>query len=232
MRRIFGAHGLAALLLSVGCAAPSVAAAQVAVSGQDRSLALACNGAPATIRGDDNHVSLAGQCRFLRIEGSRNAVNVELGSPGTVQITGDYNQVVYAPGGRPPVTTLHGYYNEVVPGPTGAVPGSLVLDGTLGQRDVPCRGLDIVIRESEARYVLRGGCRSVTIEGRRDTVAAELLPSARLVISGTGVVVNYALVADGPPPVVVVTAPGARATHLVRYGESALVLPTATTLPR
>lgn len=223
--------GLALLPMAVVLAACGVmsrpATAQVTLADMGRITTLACLGQDAAVRGNANHVNFVGPCRSLRVEGSRNVVEIDLGRTGTVRVVGDYNHVAYAPPAPPPVTTLRGYYNEVVPAPLGTVPGTLVLDGSLGERDVSCRGLDVVIRESEARYVLRGGCRSVTVEGRSDTVAAELLPAARLVIGGVGVVVNYVLVAEGAPPMVVVTAPGARATHLARFGESALVLPAA-----
>ncbi len=223
--------GPLALLLSA-CWMPRPAAAQVVIADQVGSTAAACLGRDATVRGTANQVTLAGPCRSLRIEGSRNVVSVDLARGAPVSVTGDYNQVVYAPPGPPPVTTLKGYWNQVVPGPLPPNPGTLVLDGTLGRRDVPCGGLDVIIRESDARYVLRGGCRSVTVQGRDNTIAAELLPAARLVIAGSGVVVNYILTAQGAPPVVVVTAPGARATHLARFGESALLLPTGAAAPR
>lgn len=222
--------------LLAGLAASRASLAQTVLASGGHSATLVCAGQDAAVRGDANHVTFVGPCRTLRIDGNRNVVAIELGRPGTVHATGDYNQVVYTPAARPPVTTLLGYYNQVVPGPlttpADASPGTLLLDGTLGQRDMPCGGLDVVIRESNARYVLRGGCRSVTVQGMGDVIAAELMPSARLVIGGTGVVVNYVLVAQGAPPTVQVTALGARATHIARFGETAFVLPTSPGLPR
>jgi hypothetical protein len=212
----------------LGAGPARAADAPVLLVDHDRTVALACGGRDAAVNGGGNHVTLIGPCRTLRIEGDRNVISVDLGRAATIRITGDYNQVIYAPAVPPPLTTLRGYYNQVVPGPIAPTPETLVLDGALGRRDVACDGLDVLIRESWARYVLRGGCRSVTVAGGNDTIAAELLPSARLVIGGTGVVVNYVLTAQGAPPTVVVTARGARATHIARFGESALMLPTAS----
>ena len=215
-------------------AAPAFAAsarAEVLTTGAGRTLSVACAGKPAAIEGNANNITLVGPCSSLRIEGSRNVVSVDLARAGSVTVTGDYNQVIYAPAVPPPLTTLRGYYNQVVPGPIAPTPNTLVLDGALGRRDVACGGLDVVIRESDVRYVLRGGCRSVTVQGRNDIIAAELLPSARLVIGGVGVVVNYVLVGQGPPPAVVVTVHGARATHIARFGDSELTLPTTNALP-
>jgi hypothetical protein len=74
--------------------------------------------------------------------------------------------------------------------------------------------------------VLRGGCRSVTVEGRFDRITAELLPGAAVSIGGAAVLLNYVLVAQGPPPVVRTTLPGLQATQIQHFGESQLALPT------
>ena len=219
---------LLAALAVAGCVGRP-ATAPVVLSDQGAIHAASCAGREAVVRGDANTVTLTDQCRSLRLEGDRNVVFVDLARGGMVRVTGDYNHVVYTPPGPPPVATLLGYWNEVAPGPQSLVPGALVLNGQQGRRDVACDGRDVVIRESQARYVLRGGCRSLAVEGRDDTIGAELMPGARLSIGGSNVVVNYVLTAQGPPPVVRVAAPGNRATHLVRYGDSAFVLPSSVT---
>jgi len=76
--------------------------------------------------------------------------------------------------------------------------------------------------------VLRGGCRSLTVEGQYDRITAELLPGAPVAISGVAVLLNYALVGEGPPPAVRTTVPGLGATQIQHFGSVQLTLPTVS----
>ena len=214
----------AMLGLALFFAAPAHAEALVRDSG--RVVAVTCAGQDAVVRGSGNRITFTGPCHSLRVAGDANVVELALAPGAAVSVTGDTNAVYYAPAAPPPLTTLRGYYNDVRPGPAPAAPVALLLDGRDGHRDVRCDGRDVTIAESQARYVLRGGCRSLTVTGERDSVAAELLPSARIVVGGAGVAVNYVLVGDGPPPSVSVTSAALQATHLSRTGETSLRLPT------
>lgn len=103
----------------------------------------------------------------------------------------------------------------------------IVVGPYAGGVPIVCTGRDVVIRADNIAVVLRGGCRSVAVNGGRVTVTAELEPGATLWLGSAGVVVNYALVGRGPPPVVRLTAFGLHATHIERLGEAALSLPVS-----
>ncbi len=111
-----------------------------------------------------------------------------------------------------------------VPPPIPPTP-PIVVGPYAGGVPIVCTARDVAIRADNIAVVLRGGCRSVSVDGGRVTVTAELEPGATLWLGSAGVVVNYALVGRGPPPVVRLTAAGLHATHIERLGEAALSLP-------
>ena len=115
----------------------------------------------------------------------------------------------------------------VLPPPVPPAPLMVVGPEAAGQ-EIGCGGRDVLVRADAISVVLRGGCRSLRVEGGRVTVTAELMPGASLRIGSAGVVVNYALVGFGPPPVVRLTRAGLHASHLERLGETALSLPVST----
>lgn len=224
------------LLLAGLCALPTAGAiaepARLAASGV-RAI-IGCPGGGASVAGSGNDVTVSGHCTSLDVTGSDNLVSIDLGPGGVARIDGDRNRVVFT-GPQAPEAVTHGAYNVVLPilapslatGPAAVTPaGPLLLDPTSPSFDVSCANRDVVIQGNGQRYVLRGGCRSVTVRGRLDTITAELLPGAPIAIGGDGVLLNYVLVGDGPAPVVRVTAPGLQAKQIQHYGESSLALTT------
>lgn len=91
--------------------------------------------------------------------------------------------------------------------PRPAVPdsGTILLSGDGQDRDADCAGRNVMIEGSDGRFLLRGGCRSVTVIGHDDTIAAELGPGARIAIGGDGVMLRYTQLEPGPPPIVSIT---------------------------
>ena len=195
-----------------------------------------CAGGDAQVVGNATSVAIAGSCRTLGVFGSGNAVVVDLRPGAVVQVTGDRNRVVYRPASGAPSVAVSGADDVVQPATAAELAslppgGPLVIPAGALSGSFGCAGRDVVIHASYARYDLRGGCRSVTVDGTSTTVRAELEPGASLSVGAAGVAINYVLVADGPPPSVLVTAPGERATHLQRNGDSLLQLPTERAHP-
>ena len=207
------------------------ARAQLVIRGDGGGVAHDCAGADAQLVANASRVSIAGSCRTLGVFGSGNTVLVDLQPGAVVQITGDRNRVAYRPASGAPTVTVTGHDDVVQPATTAELAelplaGPLVIPAGALSGSFGCGGRDVVIHASYSRYELLGGCRSVTVDGTSTTVVAELVPGAALAVGAAGVAINYALVADGPPPSVRVTARGERATHLQRNGDSMLQLPT------
>ena len=208
------------------------ARAQVVFSGTDRAATLDCRGGAAIVQGSGNRLSIGAACRSLRIAGSGNVVAVDLLPGGPVDVAGDGNRVLYRFAAGPPRAQTSGADNQVLPDPRAGSFAAvlqplppLVVDAA-SATDLPCGGRDVLIRGSGLRIVLRGGCRSLTVQGSSDGITAELLPGAPVAIGGAAVILNYVLVVDGPAPVVRVSAAGLKATQIQHYGESSLSLPT------
>ncbi len=231
--RVAVALVLLALAHGPAQAAPPQAAPPDRLVASGSRTVLGCPAGAVQVSGSGNRVTVAGRCRSLEVAGSDNEVAIDLLPGAVARIDGDRNRIVFA-GTRAPEAVTHGAFNLVVPQPpdvavaaVAAVPEPpVLLDPGSPSFDVSCRDRDVVISGDFQRYVLRGGCRSVTVRGQSDTITAELQPGALLAIGGAGVLLNYVLVADGPAPVVRVTAPGLRAKHIQHFGGSALTLAT------
>lgn len=220
----------AALTAAVPLLAPP-ARAQVVFTGDGAAVSLDCRGGKALVRGSQNRLSISGSCRSLTISGSQNTVAISLTPGAPVQVSGDGNRVLYQYTAGPPKSETNGAANQVLPDTRPpslatvlAPPPLLVVDGS-SPVDLNCAGRDVLLDGVGLRTVLRGGCRSLRIEGRSNMITAELLPGAQVVIGGPAVILNYVLVAEGPAPNVRVT-PGLRATQIQHFGESQLSLPT------
>ena len=98
--------------------------------------------------------------------------------------------------------------------PPGRGAGTLLLPGDGVTAALDCTGRNVMIEGNDVRYTLRGGCRSVTVQGHRNMVQAELQPGSRIAIGGDGDTVHYALTRPGPPPLISVTGAASRALAL------------------
>lgn len=230
---------LAAVLLTAWLQAGAGRAEAVAGSG--RIVLAECEGEDASVTGSGNLVVFHGTCPMLLVAGSSNLVEVDLLPGGTIEITGAANHVLYAPVEPRPVIYQQGGSNTVEAGtngaasaalapalpdlpppapdlvlamhlPAGAPAGAIVLDGDGQDIEVSCAARDVLIHGSGGHFRLRGGCRSVTVQGRDDRIEAELAAGGRIAIGGDAVTLVYTLVGDGAPAVVSVSGARSQAT--------------------
>ena len=52
-----------------------------------------CDGRPIDIAGDRNDMTLTGPCQFVRVSGAHNDIYIDVTAHGTIEITGDHNDV-------------------------------------------------------------------------------------------------------------------------------------------
>lgn len=232
-------------LVAAPAVLPARARADAMVNGNRRTEMLDCNGTDAQVNGNNNRLVFHGACRTLRVNGGGNVVEVDLLPGGTVSIAGDSNRVLYAPIEPGPAVTSQGSGNQVSAGTQGEASAALapalpdappapatlpktqvapvaivVLDGEGQDRDIDCTGRNVLIHGSDGRFVLRGGCRGITVQGRANRIQAELTPGAHVAIDGDAVTLNYTLTSDGPPPVVSVNGANGQLTHYSHSSSS------------
>ncbi|MDA8248488.1 MAG: hypothetical protein M0Z28_04860 [Rhodospirillales bacterium] len=172
-------------------------------------------------------------------DGAGNRVEVDPVPGGRLRVSGDRNEVLYAPIAPGPVLAMEGTDNSVAAGGDGAasavlappvpleppppatVPpparadlGTMVVRGDAVSRTIDCTGRNVLIEGNESSFTLRGGCRSVTVLGHADTVLAELQPGARIAIGGDAVTLRYRLTGGGPAPIISVTGSNSRALQV------------------
>jgi hypothetical protein len=224
--------------------------AQPVVNGGGRTEMLDCAGGDAQVNGDANRLVFHGDCRNLRVNGASNIVEIDLTPGGSIVVAGAGNQVLYTPIEPGPSVSEQGVGNVVQAGTHGAasaalapeVPpaplppptmtpppppgaGTLILTGNGVLQEANCAGRNVVIQGSGGRYTLRGGCRSVTVDGSRMAIEAELEPGARIAIGGDAVTLNYVLTAPGTAALVSVSGAGSQATHIEHFGETTATVP-------
>lgn len=100
--------------------------------------------------------------------------------------------------------------------PTGAplvIPpsGPIVLGGDDQTRDLDCTGRDVQIEGNGGVFTLRGGCRSLAIQGNGEQVKAELMPGVPLTVQGDNDLVTYTVHGGGADPSVWVNGKGSAA---------------------
>jgi len=84
----------------------------------------------------------------------------------------------------------------IPPAQTGPA-ATIVLAGAPPAGAVACADRNVVIEASDGDFTLRGGCRSLTVQGHADHVQAELRPGAHVAIGGDRVAVRYTLAPAG-----------------------------------
>lgn len=238
-------------------ALPMAAEAQVAtLTGNGLTQPLACGGGAADITGSGNSVLVRGACTALDILGNGNHVSADLAPGARVRVQGDNDHVLYrvVGGTAGPVVTVTGQNSAVSaslaaetdaatapssaatmpPPPPPASRGTLTLRGDIAAGTVDCTGKDVRIIANGGRFGLRGGCRSLRVEGDNDAVQAELAPGSPIELDGSGDVVAFLLTAPGPAPVVAAAGPGSRAYRVARLpgAATAEVGPGGIVMPR
>jgi hypothetical protein len=99
MRRGIVLGGFVSIALA-GAAAPAPGQSSLDVSGNNQSINANCGGGTARISGNGNRVTLRGPCSVLDLNGSFNAVAVEMAPEGRIRVLGDANRVMWrSPGG-------------------------------------------------------------------------------------------------------------------------------------
>ena len=233
------ATGRILLAAAIALGMPGLARADAVLRASHRTELIDCAGAPAVVEGDGNRVVFHGNCASLRLDGNANQVEIDLVPGGSLRVTGEGNDVRYAPTVPGPVVAAVGTGNSIAAGTGGpasaalapAVPaappppptlapparaeaGTLLLRGDGLRRRADCAGRNVLIEGNDGHFALTGGCRSVTVQGQGDVVQAELQPGGRIAIGGNGVTLHYRLTRNGPPPVISVTGSNSVA-HLV-----------------
>ena len=112
---------------------------------------------------------------------------------------------------RPPAALAFPLAPSPAPVPVVVPTGPLILRGDDQERAESCAGRDTVIEGHRGNYVLRGGCRSLTVRGDLIVVQVELVPRAQVMVDGNGTAVHWVLVGRGPSPTVTIRGDGSRA---------------------
>lgn len=179
------------------------------IEGNHNTIVLAGSCRGLRLNGVANHVTIdLHDGAAVRIEGSANQViyRVKMGAPSVVALGPD--NAVRADSVAPPVpVSLPTPPSQPAPpivAPASQAPplvapasqaGALELAGDDQYRSAVCTGRDVIIHGLRSAYVLRGGCRSITVQGDLVTIQAEVVPGTRIAIDGAGTVVAWAMVA-------------------------------------
>ncbi len=213
------------VLLAGPALAQTDADAPVLVQAETQTVSAACAGRGARIEGNHNKVTLDGPCRSLRLLGGENTVSLTLAPDASIRVEGSGNRVTYvAPGAAPKIEALGDDNVVQAAAPVVSQPpeapavetGVLDLSGDGQSLATECAGRDVTIHGTCSLYVLRGGCRSLTVDGSLDIVQAEMAPGAKITVDGHGITVSWALADRGRVPVTAV------------HGEANLVQHTGT----
>lgn len=167
----------------------------------------------------------------IRVEGSGNRVAYRTqGAAPSVVALGPENDVAAEPMDAP--TRLRAA--EPASGPAAVAPqpspagkpvaspaasrpasgGPLLLAGDDEQRLQECDGRDVRVSGSRSAYILRGGCKSVTLHGDLLTVQAEMAPGARIAVTGQGSIVSWTVMGKGRAPTATVHGDGSRVQRM------------------
>ena len=208
-----------AAVLALQMPSPALADATppLLLQAEAQTLKPVCTGRDLQIEGNHNVIKPFGRCLSLLVKGVANQVDLDLGAGATIRVEGGDNQVTYrAPAAA--LTTLLGTNNTAVPqlAPPVEPEATLALTGDDQALATDCTGRAVTVQGTRALYVLRGGCKSLTIRGDLVTVQAEVLPNAPITVTGHGNRVGWALDHPGHPPT---AAMHGEANHVERLTE-------------
>ncbi len=198
----------------------------VTVRAEAQTLSVDCAGQDAEIGGNRNTVTFTGACRSLTLRGDANRVAIALASGARLDVEGNGNTIRYsvAGGGQEPAVRVSGSNTDLAAtGPTAPQPPSsdpVRLTGDNQRLAVDCSGRDVDIQGNRARYVLRGGCKSLSVHGEGNTVQAELQPLAKVVIEGNATVLTYSVTGGGGDADITVRGTDSRAVRAASLGAA------------
>ena len=205
------------LALVFCCFALPAFAQQGELRGEGLSQTIDCGGDDARLEGNGNRVTFRGPCRGLDLRGEGNRVEIELAPGAPIRVEGNGNHVRYHnANGQTPEISIRGEQDQVTAGSPGrpfptvssAGPEPLYLTGNGQNRDVDCAGRDVRIEGSGGAITLRGGCRSLSVQGNGVEVHADLAPEARVAVQGNGDMVTYRMTGAGGGPDISVSGRG------------------------
>ena len=118
---------LAAVGLAAACTPTAEEARPVQQSGfmvynaNGARQAIACDSLPIQLNGNHTSIRLTGACRFVRVAGKHNDIAVDVAPGGTIEITGQHNDVSWRQvrPGPAPLLLDHGPSNSFHPGGAG-----------------------------------------------------------------------------------------------------------------
>lgn len=174
----------------------------------------------------------------IHVEGSGNRVTYAVtGAPPDVTMLGPDNETTSGPAVIPPSAPPPALPKPVPqavsvnPPPSVAAPppkpatsmpapatGPLLLQGDDQQHLGDCAGRDVTVTGDRSAYVLRGGCKSLTLRGNLLAVQAELASGARIAVTGRGSIVSWAVKGRAKPPSSLVRGEGSRTQRAETIG--------------
>ena len=207
----------AALVLQTASPARADPTPPLLVQAEGQNLMPVCSGRDLQIEGNHNTIKPFGRCLSLLVKGVANHVDLELAAGATIRVEGSDNQVTYRAPAAAETTLLGDNSTATLQSAPPAQAGTiLALTGDDQALAADCTGRAVTVQGNRALYLLRGGCKSLTIRGDLVTVQAELLPSAPITITGHGNRVGWALDHPGRPPA---AALHGEANHVERLTE-------------
>jgi hypothetical protein len=207
----------AILVLPAAGPARADATPPLLVQAEAQTLSPVCTGQDLRIEGNHNVIKPFGHCLSLLVKGVANQVDLDLAAGATIRIEGSDNQVTYRASAAAETTLLGTNSTATLQSSTPVEANAiLALAGDDRALATDCTGRAVTVDGHRALYVLRGGCKSLTIRGDLVTVQAELVPNAPIAVTGHGNRVGWALDHPGHPPAASLHG---EANHVERLSE-------------
>jgi hypothetical protein len=195
--------------------------APLLLQAEAQTLMPVCTGQDILLEGNHNIVKPFGLCRSLDIKGIANQVTLDFTANATLRVAGSGNQVIYR---SPTAATvdLLGSDNTVTAQPSPVLISDvgpvLRLTGDDRALALDCAGRAVDVDGNRALYLLRGGCKSLTVHGDLVIVQAELQPGAPVAVTGHGIRVGWMLDGKGKGPVPSIHGEGSHIERLDAIG--------------